>query len=249
MKAFDAHIHFEAYKPKEVDKIIADAKKVLTGAINPGTYPKANRVVLKLAKKYKGFIWPALAVHPIYLPKMADWQVEEELNFISKQKIVAIGEAGLDYFWIKKVITKNQEKEKERQIKYFKEQIKLADKMKIPIIIHSRWAIARVIQIIKEMKPKKVLLHGFSGTLEQAKEMIEMGYMVSNGPRVRPFFKDLPIENIMLETDAPYMNVDKRGALPKDIMLAVKELAKLKNISEEEVIEQTNKNVKKFFKI
>ena len=249
MKPFDVHVHFEAFKPNEVDKIIADAKKVLTGAINPGTHPKANRAVLKLAKKHKGFIWPALSMHPIYLPKLSDEQVKDELEFISKQKIIAIGEAGLDYFWLKKVLTKDIDKEKERQIKFFKEQIKLADKMNIPIIIHSRWAIVRVIKILKDMKPKKVLLHGFSGTFEQAKEMIDQGYMISNGPRIPSYFKDLPLNKILLETDAPYKKVDNRNALPKDVMLAIKELAKLKNISEEDVIKQTNKNVKKFFKI
>ncbi|MBD3263098.1 hypothetical protein GF374_01830 [Candidatus Woesearchaeota archaeon] len=249
MKPFDIHVHFEAFKPKQVDGLIADAKKVLSGAINPGTYPKANRVVLKLARKYKDFIWPALAVHPIYLPKMTDEQIEQELDFISKQNIVAIGEAGLDYFWLKKVIKKNVDEEKKRQIKFFKKQIKLADKMNIPIIIHSRWSIARVIKILKEMRPKKAVLHGFSGNLEQAKDMIDLGYMLSNGPRVREFFKDLPLNKILLETDAPYMKVNDRNAAPKDILLAVKKLAELKNISEEKVIKQTNKNVKKYFEI
>jgi len=248
MKPFDVHVHFEAFKPKDVEKAIASAKKVLSGAINLGTYPKANRIVLELAKKHKGFIWPALSIHPIYLTKMTDAQVKEELKFISKQNIIAIGEAGLDYFWLKKVV-KDTGKEKERQIKFFKEQIKLADKMNIPIIVHSRWSTARVCSILKEMEPKKALLHGFSGTLEQATEMVGSGYMISNGPRVRSYFKDLPLNKILLETDSPYQRIGKRKALPKDIMLAVKELAKLKNISEEKVIKQINKNVEKYFGI
>lgn len=249
MKPFDVHVHFEAFKPKEREKVIADAKKVLSGAIVPGTHPKANRIILKLAKKHKGFIWPALSVHPIYLPKMTDKQVEQELKFISKQRIVAIGEAGLDYFWLKVVVKENIKKEKERQIKFFRKQIELADKMNIPIIIHSRWSTARVCKILKEMRPKKALLHGFSGTLEQAKEMVGLGYIVSNNSKVRSFFKDLPMHKILLETDAPYKRVGGRKALPKDIMLAIKELAKLKNISEEKVIKQINKNVEKYFGI
>lgn len=249
MKPFDVHVHFEAFKLEEREQIIADAKKVICGAITPGTCPKANRVILKLAKEYKGFIWPALAVHPVYLPKMTDEQVEEELKFISKQNIVAIGEAGLDYFWLKKVVQKNAEKEKERQIKFFKKQIKLADKMNVPIIVHSRWSTARVCKILKELKPKKAVLHGFSGTLEQAKEMISLGYMISNGPKLPSFFKELPLKNILLETDSPYKRVGEKRALPKDVLLAVKELAKLKNISEENIIAQTIKNVKRYFGI
>jgi len=249
MKPFDAHCHFEAFKVSEQERIINEAKKFICGAIVPGTCPKANRTILKLANKFKGFLWPALSVHPVYLPKMTDEEVEQELKFISKQKIIAVGEAGLDYFWLKKVVQKNADQEKKRQIRFFKEQIELAHKLKVPIIVHSRWAVARVCSILKGTRPAKAILHGFSGTLEQAKEMVKLGYMISGGPRLRSFFKELPIDSILLETDSPYLRVGNRHAMPRDILFAVKELARLKGLSEKKVIQETNKNVQRYFKI
>jgi len=249
MKPFDAHLHFEAYKINEQERIINEAKSLISGAIVPGTYPKANRIILKLASKHKGFLWPALSVHPVYLPKMSDSQVEDELKFISKQNIVAIGEAGLDYFWLKRVLAENIDLEKERQIRFFRKQIELADQMNIPIIIHSRWASARVLKILEELRPKKALLHGFEGTLEQAERAIKMGYYISNGPKIPNWFKDISIKRILLETDAPYKRLNNRSVKPKDILLAVEQLASIKNLHKEKVIEQINNNVKKLFNI
>ena len=157
MRYFDAHAHLADYKPEEIEKVIKNAEKNNVFAIiSNGTAPEANRKCLDLAKKYK-IVKVALGLFPTNALKLTDKEVEEELNFIrkNKDKIIAIGEIGIDYKDVK-------EKDRARIEKIFIKFLDLAEELKLPAIVHSRKAEKRIIEIIKDHKCK-IVLHCFMG--------------------------------------------------------------------------------------
>ncbi len=191
------------------------------------------------------------------------------LELAKHPKCVAIGEFGLDYYHLPKHL--DVEEIKELQRKTVLEHFDLATKADLPVVIHSRDAHEEQFELIKDALSKgklscKGVIHCFTGTLEQAQAYIEIGFLISfTGiitfpPRkkegeISPLQKvvqDLPLESIMLETDAPYLApVPHRGKRnePWYVIDIAKKVAELKGISLEEVEEQTNKTAKKFFKL
>jgi TatD DNase family protein len=251
MKAFDVHCHlYDESFDKDRDTVISKTKKVLSGILVAGENPETNRKILKLAKKYQKFWHSALGFQPSEIHKFTDEEIEDEIKWIKKQKPIAISEIGLDYAIIKR--EKQSEFEKMRQIEWFERFIELAKELNVPAIIHSRWATKPVIEILEELKPKKAILHAFSGTLEEAKRALKLGYKFSIGNTVayaeqkRELVEKLPIEAFVLETDSPVAS-PKPGERnePANITLVVSEIARIKKISEDKVIEITTKNVKK----
>lgn len=262
MKPFDVHCHIYA---KDFDKdraqVIERAKKVIWGAINSGENIKSNRMVLELAKEYPKFLWPALAIHPSWIYKYSDEEIEKEIEFIRGQKIIAIGEAGLDYFWIKKILpskigAKKASEEKQRQINTFKKFIELAKELDLPLVVHSRWATKAVIEVLEALKPEKVILHAFFGSISEAKRALTLGYKFSIGNTIayaqqkRDLAKHLELKDLLLETDSPVLGpVKGERNEPVNIKFTIKEIAKIKNVPEEKVIEITNQNIKNLFGI
>jgi TatD DNase family protein len=253
MKAFDVHCHlYDESFDKDRDRVINRAKKVLSGILIAGENPPANKKIIDIAKKYPKFCFVSLGIQPQEIHKFTDEEIEEEIAWIKKQKPIAISEIGLDYATIKR--EKQGEFEKTRQIEWFERFIELAKELDVPIIVHSRWAVKPVIEILEELKPKKAILHAFSGTLEEAKRALKLGYKFSIGNTVayaeqkRDLVKELPMEAFILETDSPVAS-PKPGERnePSNITLVICDIAKIKNISEDKVIEITNKNVKELF--
>jgi TatD DNase family protein len=253
MKAFDVHCHlYDISFDKDRDKVISRAKKVLSGVLIAGENPPANKKIIDIAKKYPKFCFISLGIQPQEIHKFTDEELEDEVKWIKKQKPIAISEIGLDYAVIKR--EKQGEFEKTRQIEWFERFIDLAKELNIPAVIHSRWAVKPVIEILEELKPKKAILHAFSGTLEEAKRALKLGYIFSIGNTVayaeqkRELVEKLPIEAFVLETDSPVAS-PKPGERnePANITLVISEIAKIKKISEDKVIEITNKNVKELF--
>jgi TatD DNase family protein len=255
MKPFDVHCHlYDESFDTDRAKVIEKARKVLSGIVIAGENPETNRKIIELAKKYPKFCYPSLGFHPTEIHKFTDEEVEEEIKWIKKQKPTAISEIGLDFAIIKR--EKQGAFEKMRQINWFERFLKLADELKVPAIIHSRWAVKPVIEILEELKPKKAILHAFSGTLEEAKRALKLGYKFSIGNTIayaeqkRELVEKLPIEAFVLETDSPVAS-PKPGERnePSNITLVVKQIAKIKKIPEDKIIEITNKNVKELFGI
>lgn len=255
MKPFDVHCHlYDESFDKDRDSVIAKAKKVLSGIVIAGENPETNRKIIELAQKYPKFCYPSLGFHPTEIHKFTDEEIEEEIKWIKKQKPLAISEIGLDFMVIKR--DKLDEFAKMRQIEWFERFLKLADELKVPAIIHSRWATKQVVEILEDLKPKKAILHAFSGTNKEAERALKLGYKISIGNTIayaeqkQELVKALPIEAFMLETDSPVL-APVKGARnePSNIMLVVKEIARIKNIPEDKVIEITNKNVKDLFGI
>jgi len=256
MKPFDVHCHlYDESFDKDRGKVIERAKKVLSGIIEVGEEPTSNRKILELCKKYPNFIFPGLAIHPAKVHLLTDNQIDHEIEFIRKQKnLVCIGECGLDYMWAEK--SGDFEKTKKRQQETFRKMIELANDMNLPVNTHSRRATSAVIDLLKKYKAKKAVLHGFSGKIEEAREAVKLGYKIAVGANIRnwtetrEYVEEFPLSAFVLHTDSPVMEpVKGERNEPSNVTVVVKEIANIKKIPEEKVIEITNKNVKELFGI
>ena len=194
-------------------------------------------------------MYGAIGIHP----EDVDGVMPDDIKFIednlSNEKIVAIGEIGLDYYYTKE--------NKEEQIKLFESQLSLAEKHNMPVIVHSRDATEDTINSLKKFKCKGVI-HSFSGSLETARIYIKMGYLLGvNGvitfknAKIKDVIKEVGLKNIVLETDSPYLTpVPFRGTQnnPGHVLQIAQFVADLYNISLEELAEQTNKNITEMYK-
>ncbi|WP_404460142.1 TatD family hydrolase [Sutcliffiella horikoshii] len=252
---FDTHVHLNADQYEEdLQEVIdrAQAEKV-TNMVVVGFDRKTIKRAMELVEKYD-FLYAAVGWHPVDAIDMT----EEDLSWIedlaSHEKVVAIGEMGLDYHWDKSP--------KEIQKEVFRKQIQLAKKVKLPIVIHNRDATADVVQILKEEDAKEVggIMHCFTGSLEVAKECMEMNFYISfggpvtfkNAKKPKEVVKEIPMEKLLIETDCPYLTPHpyrgKRNE-PGYVRLVAEQIAELKELTIEEVAEKTTANAKKLFGI
>jgi len=248
----DAHCHMEQEDyDKDRDEVIGECQKNMKALITSCAHYDDLDRTLEIAHKHKGFVFCALGLHPEYIKDIDYDRKEEYIQKIikNKDKIVAIGEIGLDYFWIKDA--EWQEKEKEM----FVEFIDLAKKLNLPIVIHSREAMQDTFDILEKegMKGMKVLLHLFTDK-SRLQRAIENGWSISIGPLIlknkdtRKIARDAPLNQIMLETDSPWFGDGKRG-LPLNTIKVAEKIAEIKKISKEEVEKQTDLNAIKFFNL
>jgi len=247
MKPFDIHCHLydDAFEPDR-EQVIADARKLLAGIILAGEGPDSNRAILDLCAEHKHFLYPGLGLHPCELHKLTRSQIEAELEFIRAQTPVAISEIGMDYKCARAL--------KELQKEIFIRLLKLAAELDVPAIVHSRWAVKPVCELIKQVGYPRVVLHGFTGTLAQAEQMIKFGCKISlstsllYSPYQQDYARKFDLEHFFLETDAPVMSpVRGRRNVPSNLILVVRKLAEIKGVQESEVVRITNENVKNWF--
>ena len=245
----DTHCHVFKSDYANIDEILENASnKYIKYVINNGSNNETNKEVLELIKKYPN-MYGAIGIHPEYVEGV----MQEDIQFIEdnlgNEKIVAIGEIGLDYYYTKE--------NKEEQIKLFESQLAIAEKYNMPVIVHSRDATEDTINSLKKFKCKGVI-HSFSGSLETAKIYIKMGYLLGvNGvitfknAKIKDVIKEVGLKNIVLETDSPYLTpVPFRGTQnnPGHVLEIAQFVADLYNISLEELAEQTNKNITEMYK-
>lgn len=240
------HLYSEYYDDLEQVKKRSFANGI-TKVINNGCDQKTNEEILKLIAKNE-YMYGAIGIHPENVYEYS----QKDLDFIEKninnKKIVAIGEIGLDYHY--------EKTSKEEQKKLFEYQLALAEKYKMPVVIHSREATQDTIDILKKYNVNGVI-HSFSGSLEVAKIYIKMGYLLGvNGvitfknANIKDVYKEIPLENIILETDSPYLTPHPyRGKKnePMYIKTIAEFVANVKNVSLEDLAKQTNQNVQKMF--
>lgn len=205
---------------------------------------------LKISSKYD-FMYNSVGLHP----ECVDSAPENYLEIIEKlsenPKVKAIGEIGLDYHY--------ENYDREKQIRIFCEQLELAKKLKLPVIIHSRNANDDTMEILRRYKPDGVL-HCFSGSAETAAEVIKLGMHISftgvltfkNAKKALKALERVPVERLMLETDCPYMAPEPwRGQRCNSLMISsiARKAAEIKGMTAQEIIDITNENAKRFFKI
>ena len=241
----DTHCHLCSNDYENVDEIIKNMDGIM---IASGCSDKTNREVLELIEKYTN-VYGAIGIHPEEVDTITDATFKIIEDNINNPKIVAIGEIGLDYYWVKD----NKEKQKE----VFRKQLELATKYNKPIVVHSRDAIQDTYDILKEYKLKGTL-HCFNSSLEMAKEFIKLGYKIGvggvvtfkNTKKLQDIVKELDLKHILLETDSPYLTPEpyrgKRNE-PSLVYYVAKRIAELKEIETDEVIKVTGDNAIEVF--
>ncbi|MGG0644351.1 TatD family hydrolase [Sporosarcina gallistercoris] len=251
----DTHVHLnDTQYEQDIDQVIQRAldagveRMVVVGFDRP----TINRA-MELTEKHS-FIYAVVGWHPVDAIDCT----EDDLNWIEElaahPKVVGIGETGLDYHWDKSP--------KEVQQELFRKQIRLAQKVELPIIIHNRDATADVVRILQEEEAGITggIMHCFSGSVETAKQCMEMNFMISLGGPVtfknakmpKQVATEIPLEYLLVETDAPYLaphpHRGKRNE-PAFVALVAEQIAELKGISLEEVEKTTTQNAMKLFSI
>lgn len=251
----DTHVHLNADQYEDdLQKVInraldANVKKMVVIGFDRITIERA----MKLVEEYS-FLYAVVGWHPVDAIDCT----EEDLKWIEElaehEKVVGIGEMGLDYHWDKSP--------KDVQQALFRQQIRLAQKVNLPIIIHNRDATEDVIRILQEEEAHLTggIMHCYGGSVETAKQCIEMNFMISlggpvtfkNAKKPKEVATEIPLEYLLIETDAPYLaphpHRGKRNE-PALVTLVAEEIAHLKGITVEEVAEATTKNAERFFKI
>ena len=249
---FDTHAHYndKAFNEDRTKLLDSFTESGILGVINCGTDIEESKNSIALSKEYD-FMYCAVGFHPEEISKATENYIDEIKKLASHKKCVAIGEIGLDYYWVKD--------NKEEQKRIFTEQIILANELNLPVIIHSRDAHNDTLDILKKYKPKGVL-HCFSGSVEIMKEVLKLGMYIGLGGAVTfknarvplEVAKELPLERLLLETDCPYMSpVPMRGKRNQStyISYVAEKIAEVKNLTKEEVLATANNNAFKLFNI
>jgi len=222
-------------------------------AINIGADLKTSIASVALAEKYEN-IYAAVGVHPHSAKEMDNSTIEILKSFAKRDKVVAIGEIGLDFHY--------DNSPRDIQRKWFKEQLKLAKEVDLPVIIHTREASQETFDILKEAQDGTLrgVLHCYSGSIEMALEYIKLGFYISiagpvtfNNARVtKEVAKEVPLDKLLIETDSPYLTpMPYRGKRnePMFTKYVAETIAEIRGISFDELVDATNRNTKELFKI
>ena len=270
-----AHLNFAAFKD-DADKIIDQCLKNDMWIINVGSQYSTSKRAIEIAEKHPEGVYATIGLHPIHaIPHQIDinevnpsfkskpekFNANEYHKLAKSKKVIAIGEVGLDYSYAK------NDKDRKIQKKVFIEQLNLAKELNLPIIIHCRDAWADLIEILRNFQAQHLVAgswqlagvaHFFSGSIEDAKELISMGFLVSF-TGVITFTKaydatieEIPMEKLMIETDCPYVSpVPFRGKrnIPLYVKYVAKRISEIKEVSENKVADTTTQNAKNLFKI
>lgn len=258
IKYFDSHAHLDdARFVNEFDggtdgAVKASLEGGVCGIVNIGTNPENSRISLALAEKYP-FIHAAVGIHPSdaqYLGDKLDSALAEIEAMLSHPKCVALGEIGLDYHY--------DNTDREVQLYAFEEQMKIAERKSVHVVIHDREAHGEVMDIIKRYPTVCGVLHSFSGSAEMARQITDLGWYISfsgpvtykNAAKVKEAAKIVPQDRLLVETDSPYLPpTPHRGKMnyPGYIAYTVRVVAELRGISEAECAEITRKNAVRFY--
>jgi len=249
----DTHSHINMIKETGIDEVIQNAEKNgVRKIIVPAAEPEDISQVMELVNRYEN-VYRFLGIHPSDAKQWRDDLIEEITELAKNKKIVGIGEIGLDYYWDKSYV--------DIQKDVFIKQIKLANKLNLPIDVHDRDAHQDTFNIIQEHNQNsKVIMHCYSGSLEFAKECVKAGYYIGiggvvtfkNAVKIKEVAKHIPLEHILLETDAPFLSpVPFRGKenQPAYVKYVAQEIADLRGISYEEVASVTTRNAEEVFGI
>lgn len=240
-----AHLDFKDFE-NDLDNVIGNASKAgVVYIINNGTGPETNKKTLELSKTYK-LIKPALGIYPTDAVKLSEEELDNEFRFIEKSKPVALGEVGLD---LKELPDLKKQKE------VFERFIKLSEKLKIPLIVHSRKAEQEAFDILESSNAKLVNFHCFSGKLSLAKKIEDQGWYLSIPPNIvfsehfQTLVKTISLSHLMTETDSPFLSNTKGGRNePANVAFTVKKIAELKGLDPNETENNIFMNFQRLFR-
>lgn len=258
---FESHAHYEDERfDDDRDELLLSLKEKGIGTVvNVGSTLETTKKSIALAEKYD-FVYAAAGVHPSEISCLSDegmlWLKEQAKN----KKVAAVGEIGLDYYWDK------EEEIKKEQKKWFEKQLRLAEEVNLPVIIHSRDAAEDTMEILKrhcEAFPQKNVrgvIHCYSYSPEMATEFIKMGYYIGvggvvtfkNAKKLKETVKTIDIKHILVETDCPYMAPSPhRGERNASYYLPyiVEKIAEIKGMTTGEVEKQTEENAENMYRL
>lgn len=255
IQLFDTHAHLDAQQfDEDREEMIERARNAgVELIVNIGFDRQTIPTTMELIEKYD-FIYAAIGWHPVESIHMQEGDLEWIEQLCQHPKVVAIGEIGLDYHW--------DTSPKDVQERVFRDQIRLAKKLKMPIVIHNRDAHADVVRILKEEGASEVggIMHCFSGSVEVAKQCLDMNFYISFGGPVtfknarvpKEVLKEVPLDRLLIETDCPYLsphpNRGKRNE-PSYVTLVAETVAEIKGKTLEEIAKITTENGRKCYRI
>ena len=251
---FDTHAHYDA------GQFDSDRDAVLSGlpdrgvslVVNPGCDLPSSQKALELAEKYP-FLYAAVGYHPENCAPYREQDLDALRAWAAHPKVVAIGEIGLDYYW-------EENPPRELQQKVFRDQMALARELDLPVIVHDREAHGDSLAIVREFPEVRGVFHCYSGSVEMARELVKLGWMISftgvltykNARKTVEVAQAIPIDRLMIETDSPYMAPAPHRGKRNDsgyVVHVCQRLAEIKGISLEECARITRENGMKFFGI
>lgn len=254
MGVFDTHAHYDsgAFNQDRLEVLAGLPEQGVELIVNPGCDLPSSRKALELAHTFP-FVYAAVGIHPSDCGDFEESQMGELEELARDEKVKAIGEIGLDYHW-------EDNPPKEHQKKVFALQMELAEKLGLPVVVHDREAHGDSMQMVREHPGVRGVFHCYSGSLEDAKTLVKMGWMLSftgvitykNARRALEVLEWLPLDRVMIETDSPYLTPEpfRRERNDSSKVWKVAEcIGKIKGISTEEAARITLENGKRFFNI
>ena len=250
---FDTHAHYddEAFDSDREELLNSMHENGVLGIVNASADINSSISSVKLSEKYS-YIFAAVGIHPENLDALSEDYIQQIKKIATEnKKVVAIGEIGLDYHF--------RSDNKEKQIEVFENQVKLANSIDLPVIVHDREAHKDTFDILKKHNPKGIV-HCFSGSAEMAKEIVKLGMKLGiggvltfkNAKTIVEVVRQIPLKYLVLETDAPYLApVPFRGKRCNSsyIKFVAEKIAEIKNISAEEIYKETFKNALEVYNI
>ncbi len=255
MKLADTHSHL--YLPHfadDIDDVIGNARaNKISHILLPNIDTESTGPMLELCRSYPAYCFPMIGLHPASVKENYRQQLKELESVLDNGNFVAVGETGMDAYWDKTFLKEQEDA--------FITQLEWAKKLDLPVVIHSRETMDRIITIVRSHRDNKLrgVFHAFSGNLSQAEEVAELGFKIGIGGVITYRNSNLPeivsevgLQNIVLETDSPYLTpVPYRGKRNESsyLIYIAREIARLKGITLEKVAEVTTANACDLFKL
>ena len=260
MHFLDSHCHLDFPNfEKDFDEILARAKFAgVTKFVNPGVNLSTSKKAVALAEKFPQ-IFAAVGFHPSEAEKMSADNFTALEKLAKSKKVVAVGEIGLDFFR-GKILSPRKRGSPKIQIEVFRKQLFLAQKLNLPVIIHSRNADAKIFAVLDEFENLRGVLHCFGGDWSFAEQILNRGFLIGltgivtfpNAKNVREVAEKIPLEKLLVETDSPFLAPQKfRGERcePSFVVEVAREIAKSRGIEISEIAKKTTENAERLFQI
>ncbi|MFQ5721119.1 MAG: TatD family hydrolase [Candidatus Aminicenantales bacterium] len=243
----DTHCHLESddYQ-KDRDEVIEACRKELKAVVTSCAHPKDFDLTLQMVEKHKGFVFATVGIHPLYIKEIKEADIDAFLEKIkeNKNKFVGIGEIGLDYWHVKEANWRKKQKE------LFNRLIEFAEELKKPVIVHSRDASEDTVRILEDagvraqwhfLTDRKVLPR----VLEQD-WMVSINTLILRSKDVRKIARDMPLERLLLETDAPWLGPEGKRNTPLAIRQVAEKIAQIKKLEFGQVWKTCGENAVRF---
>ena len=250
---FDTHAHYDsgAFNADREEILAALPEAGVALVVNPGCEVRSSEAAIGLAERFS-HVWAAVGIHPEDMNDMSDGDLDKIEQLSKHPRCVAVGEIGLDYYW--------DASRKEEQKALFIEQLKLALRRDLPVIVHDREAHGDCLDIVRRFPGLRGVFHCYSGSVEMAQELLKRGwYLGFDGPityknarKALEVLEICPLDRVLIETDSPYLSpVPMRGKRndSRNLVYVTEKIAEIKGITPEEAAAITMENGKKLFNI